>query len=154
MVAEGWKKSAGRRRQAWNSDRLKVMGKDKKKQVWRESGRRLLLCRGVGKRPLNLWYHHSPAISPTLQNTPDRCCLSSSMSSCRAQQHSMASFWHSRQGSGWESKRSHSPQPTWTEGALGCHLPVLSASALLTWGILTHKMAWKSQATKSSVSVV
>lgn len=30
----GWEKSAGRRRQAWNSDRQKVMRKDKKKQAW------------------------------------------------------------------------------------------------------------------------
>lgn len=33
-LAEGWEKSAGRRRQAWNSDRWKAMRKDKKKQAW------------------------------------------------------------------------------------------------------------------------
>lgn len=135
QLAKGWEKSAGRRRQAWNSDRLKVMGKDKKKEAWRDSGRILLLCSGVGKRPPKPGYYHSPAIRNGLQNTLD------SMSSRRAKQPPMASYQHSKQGSGWERKRSHSSWPTWTEGALGWKLPVLSASTLLG---LAHKMAWKS----------
>lgn len=106
-------------------------GKERKKQAWKDSDRKLLLWKSsFGKRPPNSWYYHSSAISYGLQNTLDRHRLSHSMSSWRTQQPATAFYRLSHQWSGWESKRSHLIWPMWTEGALGCFLPFLSASFL------------------------
>lgn len=143
-LAEGWEKPSGRTRQAWDSGRLKRMGKKERNKPGKMqaesccSGKALL----VGKRPPNSWYYHSSAISYGLQNTLDRHLLSRSMSSWRTQQ--PAFYRPSHQWSGWESKRSHLIWPMWTEGALGCFLPFLSASFLFGWEIWMHKTTWKN----------
>lgn len=145
-LTRGWEKSARRRRQVWNSDRLKRMGKnetilDRLRQKATVLEQALLQCWKREPQTLGTTVLLWAMVSKT-RWTDIICPAAWAPGGCNNLL-LLSTGPHSRE-QGQESKKSHPFWPAWADSTLGCHLPFLSASFLLGWGTLMHKMAWKN----------